>query len=98
MPDVVGEYLLGQAHTRVSEEAFRQAREFLGSFELLRPEPETAAIYGRLRARLAARGIRLSDPDYWVAAHAIENRLPLLTTDRDFQHIPELIVHYLPPR
>jgi predicted nucleic acid-binding protein len=95
-PHVVGEFLFGQAHAKVSATAFQEAREFLDSFEILQPDADTAAIYGRLRAQLLASGIQLPDPDYWIAAHAIENRLPLLTTDRDFRHISDLAVHYVP--
>ena len=47
---VVGEYLFGQAHAKVSAAAFQEAREFLDSFEILSPSADTAAIYGRLRA------------------------------------------------
>lgn len=35
---VAGEFLFGQAHAKVSATAFQEAREFLGSFEVLRPE------------------------------------------------------------
>ena len=51
---VVGEFLFGQAHAKVSATAFQEAREFLDSFEILHPDADTAAIYGRLRAQLAA--------------------------------------------
>ncbi len=95
---VVGEFLFGQAYAKVSATAFQDAREFLNSFELLRPGAGTAAIYGRLRAELALRGITLPDPDYWIAAHALENRFPLVSTDRDFQHIADLNFHYVPTR
>jgi predicted nucleic acid-binding protein len=93
---VAGEFLFGQAHAKVSAIAFQEAREFLDSFEILQAGADTAAIYGRLRAQLSASGVQLPDPDFWIAAHALENRLPLLTTDRDFRHIPDLVVHYLP--
>lgn len=79
---VVGEFLFGQAHARVSATARWEAREFLDSFEILQPSFTTAAIYGRVRAELAARGVTLPDPDYWIAAHALENRFPLVSTDR----------------
>ena len=95
---VVGEFLFGQAHAKVAGATFQEAREFLESFEILKPGSETAAIYGRLRAELTSRGVQLPDPDYWIAAHALENRWPLVSTDRDFRHIPELTFHCLPPR
>ncbi len=95
---VVGEFLFGQAHAKVSATAFQDAREFLNSFDVLRPDSTTAAIYGRLRAELAFTGITLPDPDYWIAAHALENRFPLVSTDRDFQHVADLTLHYIAVR
>jgi predicted nucleic acid-binding protein len=95
---VVGEFLFGQAHAKVSATAFQDAREFLDSFEILQPSSATAAIYGRLRAQMAFIGITLPDPDYWIAAHALENRFPLVSTDRDFQHIDDLDLRYIPAR
>ena len=93
---VVGEFLFGQSHAKVSAAAFQEAREFLDSFEILKPGADTAAIYGRLRAQLLIGGVRLPDPDYWIAAHALEGRLRLLSTDKDFQQIPDLVLHLLP--
>lgn len=92
---VVGEFLFGQARAKVSATTFQEAREFLDSFEILHPDADTAAIYGRLRAQLLASGIRLPDPDCWIAAHALESRLPLLSTNRDFRHNAELVVYYV---
>ena len=95
---VVGEFLFGQAHAKVSAAAFRAAREFLDSFELLRPTADTGAIYGRIRAQLLDNGVQLPDPDNWIAANALENRMPLLSTDLDFRHVPDLQFHFLPAR
>ena len=92
---VVGEFLFGQAHAKVSATGFQAAREFLESLEILQPGTATAAIYGRLRAELVLRGIKLPDPDYWIAAHALENGCPLVSTDRDFRHMDELVLHYV---
>lgn len=92
---VVSEFLFGQAHAKVSATAFQEAREFLDSFEILLPDANTAAIYARVRAQLLTAGIQLPDPDYWIAAHGLENRLALLSTDGDFRHISELTVHYV---
>ncbi len=95
---VAGEFLFGQAHAQVSTAAFREARAFVESFEILRPDAGTAEAYGRLRATLTARGITLPDPNYWIAAHALENGLPLISTDTHFQHVAGLHLHLIPAR
>jgi predicted nucleic acid-binding protein len=71
-------------------DAISEAQQFLSSFECLSPGEMTSHIYGRFRAGLQKMGVKLPDPDYWIAAHAVENSLPLITTDSHFNQIPGL--------
>lgn len=96
-PHVAGEFLYGQHHAKVSAQALAEVRAFLASFELLLMTAATTETYARLRADLSAKGITLPDPDYWIAAHALAENLPLITTDRDFRHMPGLNVHTILP-
>jgi predicted nucleic acid-binding protein len=95
---VAAEFLYGQLLAEVSSAAFLQAEEFLDSFEVLVPDRSTAAVYARVRARLKASGESLPDPDYWIAAHAIEEQIPLVTTDGHFKIVPELRLHLITVR
>lgn len=96
-PQIAGEFMFGQRHARVSPSALSEAQGFLDSFELLPTTAITASFYARLRAALVAKGIILPDPDYWIAAHALQESLFLITTDRDFRHMSDLNVHYVSP-
>jgi predicted nucleic acid-binding protein len=96
-PHVAAEFLYGQTLAKVSASAAMHAREFLESFDILQPSIRTSAIYARIRADMKDRGISLPGPDYWIASHAIEEGLPLATTDRHFELIPELYLHFLKP-
>jgi predicted nucleic acid-binding protein len=97
-PHVAGEFLFGQKHAQVSATAWAEAHRFLGAFELLCLSAATASIYAHLREGLSTKAIVLPDPDYWIAALALENHLLLITTDRDFRHMPELNVRYILPQ
>ncbi|HET9367019.1 MAG TPA: type II toxin-antitoxin system VapC family toxin [Candidatus Udaeobacter sp.] len=92
---VAAEFLYGQVLAKVSPTAFVQAQEFLDSFEFLAPDRSTATRYARIRARLKALGQSMPDPDYWIAAHAIEEQVPLVTTDTDFRLLTELELHVI---
>ena len=92
---VAAEFLYGLVWAGISAEALLEVREFIESFELLSPKLSTASIYARLRAGLRRSGKQLPDPDYWIAAHAVEHGLPLATIDKHFKEIPELNVHFL---
>lgn len=94
-PHVVGEYLFGQFHTRASEPSLVAARVFLAPFEMLVPSANTPDVCAQLRAGLQASGIVISDSVSWIAAHALEHGLPVVTTDRDFRRIPGLQVHLI---
>lgn len=92
---VAAEFLYGQALAKVPAPAMMEAREFLESFEILAPSLRTASIYARLRAHLKLQGVTIPDPDYWIAAHAIEEHIPLASTDKHFASIPEISIHLL---
>ena len=87
---VVGEFLYGLLWAQVSAEAFSHAQEFLGSFELLMPDHQTALIYARLRSHARAQGKPIPDPDFWIAALALQHQTRLVTMDRHFESFPEL--------
>jgi len=92
---VAAEFLYGQAVAKVPAPAMMEAREFLESFEILAPSLRTASIYARVRANLKSKGVTIPDPDYWIAAHAIEEHIPLASTDKHFENIPEISTHLL---
>jgi predicted nucleic acid-binding protein len=93
---VAAEFLYGQILAKVSPPALLQAREFLGSFDVFVPGLSNAAIYARIRSDLKGTGRTLPDPDYWIAAHAIEERMPIVSTDNHFKLIPEVSTHLVP--
>lgn len=51
---------------------------------------ETARLYGEIHQRLRRQGRILSTVDKMVAALAHQMRLKVLTTDRDFEALPEI--------
>jgi len=97
-PHVTGEFIHGQLKARVSPAAVLQARTYVAAFEVLTLSTRTADIYADLCHTLTVRDITLTDSVYWIAAHALEHDLPLLTTDRSFRRVPDLVVHVLQPR
>ncbi len=97
-PHVAGEYIYSLLQARVSKAAIIQARTFVAAFEELTPSARTADYYADLCEELAARDTALADVSCWIAAHALEHRLPLLSTDRGFRLVPGLQLHVLRPR
>jgi len=92
---IAAEFLYGQALANVSASAMMHAREFLESFEILAPSLRTASIYARIRADLKSHSMTIPEPDIWIAAHSIEEHIPLVSTDKHFRSIREVNLHLL---
>ena len=58
---------------------------------LMLPDRETAEQYARLFVQLRRAGTPVPDNDLWIAAMALEHDLLLITRDRHFTHIPQLL-------
>ncbi|MGA7241320.1 MAG: PIN domain-containing protein [Bryobacteraceae bacterium] len=58
---------------------------------VLLPGRETAEHYARLFVQLKRAGTPIPDNDLWIAAQALEHDLILITHDRHFRHIPQLV-------
>jgi predicted nucleic acid-binding protein len=58
---------------------------------MLLPSRETAEHYARLFVQLKRAGTPVPDNDLWIAALALQHDLMLITRDRHFQRIPQLL-------
>ena len=58
---------------------------------ILLPGRETAEHYARLFIQLKRAGSPIPDSDLWIAALVLEHNLLLITRDRHFQRIPQLL-------
>jgi tRNA(fMet)-specific endonuclease VapC len=76
---------------RGSTRLARQVETVLGALDVLPFEAPADIIYGRLRADLERRGQPMGSNDLLIAAHALAAQLTLVTDDRGFASIPELL-------
>ena len=59
--------------------------------ELLVCDAQTTLHYALLFAQLRRLGTPIPINDVWIAALALQHRCALLTFDRDFDHLPQLV-------
>jgi tRNA(fMet)-specific endonuclease VapC len=66
---------------------------FLGkpTVGILLPARETAEHYARLFVQLKRAGTPIPDNDLWIAALVLEHDLLLITRDRHFERVPQLL-------
>lgn len=74
----------------------RGLREFLQSTRVavLPIDSETADRWAIIAVSLRKAGTPIASNDIWIAASAMQHGLPILTSDMDFQKIPQVIVHH----
>ena len=54
--------------------------------------PEVIAFYTQIYGYLRAHGTPISPNDLWIAAECMYLSMPLLTRDKDFQNVPQIIL------
>jgi predicted nucleic acid-binding protein len=85
---VLGEfrYGIGNSRHRRTYEAWLDV--YLRQFEVLPVVEETTVPYAQVRAALKRLGQPIPANDAWIAALAIQHKLPLLSRDQHFDAIP----------
>jgi predicted nucleic acid-binding protein len=87
---VLGEFRYGIAESRHRAAYEAWLAENLPHFEILDVTDETAVAYAALRATLRQLGRPIPGNDVWIAALALQHRLPVLTRDLHFDAVPGL--------
>jgi predicted nucleic acid-binding protein len=89
-------FVLGEFRYGIAESRHRRAYEAwleseLAYFDVLAVTDETAIAYAALRAALRRSGRPIPANDAWIAALALQHRLPVLSRDRHFDAVPDLL-------
>lgn len=87
---VLGEFRYGISGSRYRETYEEWLKANLRDFDLLAITPETTLPYAALRATLKRLGRPIPANDAWIAALAMQHRLPILSRDAHFDAVPDL--------
>lgn len=87
-----GELLFGLAKRPEAKKLHLIVREFLRYVDVLPWDSQVAGDYGLIRAELEKQGKIIAPLDLLIAAHALSIKAILVTNDRAFSQIPQLII------
>ena len=87
---VLGEFRYGIAGSRHRPAYEAWLKSQLAHFDVLAVTEETATAYATLRVVLKRSGHPIPGNDAWIAALALQHRVPVLSRDRHFDVVPGL--------
>jgi tRNA(fMet)-specific endonuclease VapC len=87
---VLGEFRYGIALSRHRAAYEQWLESHLGHFEILMVNEETAHSYAALRVALKQKRQPIPANDAWIAALAMQHRLPVLSRDQHFDAVPHI--------
>jgi len=98
-PIILGELIAGFLMGKHERENRTILQDFLSSarVKILEIEEETSERYAAIVSHLRRTGTPIPTNDLWIAASAMQHGLKVLTTDKHYSKVPQIIVEYYPP-
>jgi tRNA(fMet)-specific endonuclease VapC len=87
---VIGELYYGGYRSARAVDNVRQVQAFAASNTILPCNEVTAEFYGQIKQKLRSKGRPIPENDIWIAAIALQHRLPLVSRDAHFREIEGL--------
>jgi len=87
---VLGEFRYGISGSRHRREYEQWLEQHLPAFEVLTVTEPTTQAYAQVRIALKKLGRPIPANDVWIAALALQHRLPLMSRNEHFDSVPGL--------
>ena len=89
----VSELSYGAAKNNLKKQNFKRLEEFLVPFEIIPYNQNASKYYGEIRSQLESQGNIIGPLDLLIAAHALAEKLTLVTNnEKEFKRIKSLKV------
>ena len=89
---VLGELMYGAAKSEHVVQNKQNAKSFCSRYPLLGVSNIVAEFYGEIKKDLLSHGNVMPENDMWIAATALANDMTVITQDKHFEHIQNLMV------
>ncbi len=87
---VLGEYKFGLLGSDLRVEREKWLDSLIAAIEVLVVDEDTTDHYALVRNALAKQNRKIPPNDAWIAALALQHKLPILSQDKHFDHIPDI--------
>jgi tRNA(fMet)-specific endonuclease VapC len=87
---VIGEFRYGIHGSRYRGQYEQWLKDHLPAFEILPVTEPTTLLYARVRVSVKKLGRPIPANDAWIAALALQHRLPVMSRDEHFDAVPGL--------
>jgi len=89
---VLGELYYGALICSKSEQEFLKIEQFCLGCDVMHIDHETSLQYGQIKHRLRLKGRPIPENDIWIAAHALQHGLTLVSLDHHFNDVEGLLL------
>ena len=89
---VLGELMYGAAKSAHVVQNKQNAKSFCSRYPLLGVSNIVVEFYGEIKKDLLSHGNVMPENDMWIAATALANDMTVITQDKHFEHIQNLMV------
>lgn len=91
---VIGELYFGAYASSKEETRLEEISEFIGNYEVIYIDEDTARYYGQIKAQLKRSGAPIPENDVWISALSIQHALIVATRDHHFEKPKGIKVAY----
>lgn len=97
-PVVLGELIAGFIMGKSEKKNRAILKDFLSSprAKVVEIDEETSERYAAILGYLRTKGTPIPTNDLWIAASAMQHGLKILTTDKHYLEVPQVITEYFP--
>ena len=89
---VIGELYYGAFNSFKKEENINKINQFCIDANIINCDSLTALFYGRIKKELKDKGNPIPENDIWIAALAQQHNLQLVSRDKHFEKINNIII------
>lgn len=89
---VLGELHYGANKSNQTPKRTLEIEQLKRRVNLLEVTEKTAKYYGEIKNKLREKGRLIPENDIWIAAIAMETKLPLLSNDKHFQEVDGITI------